>query len=262
MPSPFPGMDPYLEDPWLWPDVHAGLIVACQELLNRQLRPKYVARVEARVYIEGEDDPARKEFYIPDLRVAKQKGTKKEARVKVAAGITAPIVVTDEPGLEVRETFLEVLALDTRTVVTVIEILSPSNKLSGAEGRVSYLAKRGEVLESNTHWVEIDLLRAGESLPLRRHLQPHDYLAYVSPVGMRPKGHAWPIRLDEPLPTIGVPLRKPDPEAALNLQEALASVYERAALDLSVDYTAAPTPPLKPDLAKWADKLLKKKHLR
>jgi len=262
MPSPFPGMDPYLEDPWLWPDVHAGLITACQELLNRQLRPKYVARVEARVYIEGEDDPARKEFFVPDLRVAKQKGAKKGARVKVAAGITEPVIVTDEPGLEVRETFIEVLARDNRSVVTVIEILSPSNKLPGAEGRESYLKKRREVLESNTHWVEIDLLRGGGSLALRRRLQPHEYLVYVSPVELRPKGNAWPIRLDEKLPVVGIPLRKPDPDAALDLQQALATVYERAAIDLSVDYKTDPNPPLPPALATWADKLLKKKRLR
>jgi hypothetical protein len=79
---------------------------------------------------------------------------------------------------------------------------------------------------------------------------------------MRPKEHAWPIRLDEPLPTIGIPLRQPDPDVALNLQEALTTVYERAALDLSVDYTSDPNPPLPPALAKWADKLLKKKRLR
>lgn len=262
MPSPFPGMDPYLEAPWLWPDVHAGLIVACQELLNRQLRPKYVARVESRVYIEGEDDPARKEFFVPDLRVARQKGSAKPARVKVAAGITEPVVVTDDAGLEIRESLLEVVALDSRTVVTVIEVLSPSNKLRGAEGRESYLKKRSEVMGSDTHWVEIDLLRRGEHLSLRRHLAPHDYLVYVSPAAMRPKGHAWPVRLDEPLPTIGVPLRPPDPDAALSLQEALTTVYERAALDLSVDSTAELTPPLPPTLMKWADKLLKKKKLR
>ncbi len=262
MPSPFPGMDPYLEAPWLWPDVHAGLIVACQELLNRQLRPKYVARVEARVYVEGEDDPARKEFFIPDLRVAKQKGAANPPRVRVPAGITEPVVVTDDSDLEVREIFLEVIALDSRTVVTVIEVLSPSNKLRGAEGRGNYLKKRSEVMGSDTHWVEIDLLRRGEQLPLRRRLAPHEYLVYVSPAAMRPKGHAWPVRLDEPLPTIGVPLRAPDPDAPLNLQEALETVYERAALDLSVDYAAELTPPLPPPLAKWADKLLKKKRLR
>jgi hypothetical protein len=262
MPSPFPGMDPYLEHPWLWPDVHAGLIIACQELLNRHLRPKYVARVEERVYVEAEDDPARKTFFVPDLRVAKQPRPAKATRKPAAPKIAESVVVTFEPELELRETRIEVQATDTRDVVAVIEILSPSNKLSGAEGRASFLAKRDEVMNSPAHWVEIDLLRAGEVPSYRRRLGPHEYAAFASVVERRPNGRAWPIRLGEPLPVIGIPLRKGDGEAPLDLQGALSAVYDRAALDMSVDYSAPPDPPLPNDLAKWANARLKKKRLR
>ena len=266
MPSPFPGMDPYLENPWLWPDAHHGLITACQELLNRHIRPNYVARVEERVYLERDDDPARKELYVvPDIRVAKRPGGRKAMKKPKARGnlaVAEPVAVIFEGDLELREARIEVITTDTRAVVAVIEILSPTNKVRGSEGRESFQRKRREVLRSTAHWVEIDLLRTGERVSFRDHLDPHEYLAYASPADDRPNGVAWPIRLTEPLPKIGIPLRAPDPDAPLNLQEALSLAYERAAYDMTIDYTNSPTPPLSPDLDTWADTLLKQKGLR
>jgi len=181
MPSPFPGMDPYLEDPWLWPDAHHELISVCRELLNRHLRPNYVARVEERVYLEKDDDPARKELYVvPDIRVAKHPGGRKgmrKPRPRGGLAVAEPVPVVFEGDLELREARIEVTATDTRAVVAVIEILSPTNKVRGSEGRESFRKKRQEVLRSPAHWVEIDLLRAGESLAFRDHLEPHEYQA-------------------------------------------------------------------------------------
>ena len=264
MPSPFPGMDPYLEDPWLWPDAHHELISVCRELLNRRLRPRYVARVEARVYLERDDDPARKElFVVPDLRVAKRPGGRRSRLTSAGPAVmTAPVPVVYQADLEVRESRIEVTATDTRAVVAVIELASPSNKLRGSEGRESFRDKRLEILRSPAHWVEIDLLRAGDSLPFRDGLGDHEYLAYVSHADRRPDGLAWPIRLADPLPTIGIPLRRPDPDAPLDLQEALTLAYDRAAYDMTIDYKTAAVPPLPPDLAAWADDLLRARHLR
>jgi hypothetical protein len=263
MPSPFPGMDPYLEDPTHWANVHHALISACRELLNEVLRPKYVARVEERVYLSPEDDPARELYRVPDLRIDARRGRKKPATTPAGgASAIAPLVLTTLPEEEVHEYRIEVQAVGTKAVVTVIEILSPSNKVAGSEGRNSFLAKRREVTSSKAHWVEIDLLRAGLVLDARRSLPRHEYCAHVSPAGLRPRGRVWPIRLRDRLPEISVPLRPPDPDAPLDLQRALDLGYDRAALDLTVDYRKPPVPPLPPDLAAWARDLLRGKGLR
>ncbi|OWK38896.1 hypothetical protein FRUB_01279 [Fimbriiglobus ruber] len=255
MPSPFPGMDPYLEDPGLWADVHLGLICTCRELLNRHLLPKYVGRLQERDYVEYEDDPARVELVVPDRKTTGKHQTTPDI-------VAEPVGVIFENNLERRESWIEVLAVDTRDVVSVIEILSPSNKVKGAAGRESFLQKRREILSSNTHWIEIDLLRTGERQPFDEHIPDHEYVASVVPAGQRPTGLAWPIRLTQRLPVVGIPLRKPDADAPLDLQAALTLAYDRAAYDMTVDYTRPPKVPLSPDLAAWADQLLREKGLR
>lgn len=221
MPSPFPGMDPYLEEPHLWPGVHANLIVAMQELLNRRLRPHYVADIEERVYLRPESDPD-----------------------------------------ETHERRVEIRTVGSGKLVTVIEVLSPANKTPGSEGRRSFLAKRAEITSSNAHWVEIDLLRSGESIAIRKRLDPHEYFVHVSPVDLRPRGRVWPVSLKESLPNVAIPLVKKDEMVPLELQRALDLAYDRGSYDLKVDYTKPPTPPLPAALAKWSNKLLKQKKLR
>ncbi len=169
MPSPFPGMDPYLEDPGLWPDVHHGLISEIQAVLNAQLRPKYHVRVEERVYISDENDPGRA-VIIPDLRIADRPGT--EATSFQPSGVATlevaePVEVTTLIDDEIHEARLEVVDRGLRQVVTVIEVVSPTNKIHGSRGRDSYLKKRQEVMRSPSHWAEIDLLRAGVPLRVR-----------------------------------------------------------------------------------------------
>src|SRR5438270_523545 len=113
MPSPFPGMDPYLEAPWIWPDVHHGFISGIRAALNPRLRPGYVARVELRVYISDDDDPGR-EALVPDLHIV--------------------TTLMDE---EIEEAFLKVIHVETESLVTLIEVLSPTNKIRGSRGRKS-----------------------------------------------------------------------------------------------------------------------------
>jgi hypothetical protein len=265
MPSPFPGMDPYLEDPHSWPGVHLLLIATYAELLNTQLRPRYVAGIEERVYLVADDDPGREQERVPDLWIERRNSGKAKPRKQHTNGgvaVAEPLVVTTLRNEERHERRVEIRTTGTRELVTVIELLSPSNKVPGAEGRKSFLAKQREVTSSDAHWVEIDLLRHGASLDFRPRLAPHEYFVHVSPVGLRPKGRVWPIRLQGPLPAIGIPLRDPDPDASLDLQRALDMVYDRGAYDLKLDYTRPPVPPLPPALAKWADKLLKQQKLR
>lgn len=260
MPSPFPGMDPYLEAPDVWPGVHANLIVAFQELLNRVIRPRYVARVEERLYMVPDDDPFRNIERIPDVKVDSTAHWNGGPAAAGGLAIAESVVVRGDP---VREGRIEVLQAGNRTLVTVVELLSPSNKATGSAGRESYLAKRAEVMRSSANWVEIDLLRAGTGNPFRGgRFQLCHYLVHSSPVNMRPDSKNWPLLLPNPLPVVGIPLRDPDPDAPLDLQAALTMAYDRAAYDATVNYKAAPDPPLIPALAKWAKTMLKAKKLR
>src|SRR4051812_16461482 len=149
MPSPFPGMDPYLESPDLWPDVHHALISAVQEQLTGQLRShRYVARVELRTFMFAPDDPASEVYVIPDARIVERdsKGAI-PARTTVGGGTAVAEVVTT-PGIDVtglavksaRDRFIEIRDPANRHVVTLIEIVSPSNKVVGSAGRRAFVA--------------------------------------------------------------------------------------------------------------------------
>lgn len=265
MPSPFPGMDPYLEEPGLWPDVHHGLISQLQATLNAQLRPRYHVRVEERVYVSDEGDPGRA-VIVPDLRVVGPHKGRSAAAVApetiAAAAVAEPVVVTTLVDDEIHEARLEVLDGVERAAVTVIEILSPSNKVPGSRGRSSYEQKRRDVMNSPSHWVEIDLLRAGVGFLRSPEVPPHHYSVHVSRKGKRPKGTVWPILVTQRLPVIHVPLRGKDPDADVDLQAVLDTAYDRAAYDMEVDYRNDPDPPLEGETAVWADQLLRAKGLR
>ncbi len=166
MPSPFPGMDPYLESPIIWLDVHHGLISESQAALNPVLHRGYVARVELRVYISDEDDPGREALVpplrVPDVRVERSPRRRgaKQPKPKPALAVTEPLIVPTLMDEEVEEAFLKIIQVEPEELVTVIEVLSPTNKIRGSRGRASFMAKRHEIMNTEVHWVEIDLLRA------------------------------------------------------------------------------------------------------
>ena len=251
MPSPFPGMDPYLEHPALWPDVHHEFISVIREQLNQRIRPGYVARVEERTYLPEADDPGLT-LYIPDVKIRDtgEYGTRTDGSVAIAD----PVVLVTLLDEEIREARVEIIDANTRNIVTVIEVISPSNKIPGSAGRKSFVEKRLEIMRSSIHWVEIDLLRGTTSLDafVQNRLEPHDYYVHVSPVELRPKGRIWPIQLEQQLPIIGIPLRTPDADVPLDLQSVLTTAYERAAYDATIDYTREPVPSLSKPKAKWA----------
>jgi hypothetical protein len=260
-------MDPYLEEPGLWPDVHHELMSVAREFLNQQVRPKYHVRIEDRVYISDENDPGR-QVIIPDLRIA-QSGVKRPPATlpstflnEAGSAVAEPIELTTLIEDEIHEARLEVIDRQQRTIVTVIELLSPTNKVAGARGRASYLEKRTEVMNSPSHFVEIDLLRGGVPLTARELVPPADYYVHVSRKQRRPKGSVWPILLPQRLPIIPIPLRPEDDDAPLDLQHVLATAYQRAAYDLEVDYGQDPQPPLPETYVAWADELLRVKGLR
>jgi hypothetical protein len=253
-------MDPYLEDPALWPDVHHRLIAELQTELNLLLRPKYYARVEERVYIADDSDTVAK-VVIPDLRIAERPGAFEEWKPGTAPGGTAVVEVAEPIEVvfldeEIHESRLEVLDRESRKVVTVLEVVSPTNKVLGSRGRESYLEKRREILASDSHWVEIDLLREGTPVALIEGVVRSDYTVYLSRVQRRPRYTVWPIQLYQKLPAIFIPLKGDDPDVHLDLQKVLTSAYERAGYDLMVDYRKDPIPPLPPERREWAEALL------
>jgi hypothetical protein len=254
-------MDPYLESLDLWPDVHHGLISQIQSALNARLRPKYAARVELRVYV-ADDETSGQRFRIPDVRV--EKGGKPKNGKAARAGtaeIAEPLIAPVPLEEEIEEAYLAVKDREG-TLVTVIEVLSPTNKIRNSSGRESFIKKRHEVLASDVHWVEIDLLREGERKPSSPPLQTSDYRVVVSRADQRSSPRYWPINLRQKLPVVGIPLRGADPDAPLDLGAVLDTAYDNAAYDVTVDYTKPPTPPLAPADAKWANQLLRQKGLR
>src|SRR5260370_20031179 len=124
MPSPFPGMDPYLESPQIWPDVHHGLISGIQEALSPNLRPRYLARVELRVYISDDDDPGR-EALGPDVRVeaAPQRKGGKKLNGAGALAIAEPLIVPSLLDEEIKEAYLRITHVESDPLVTIIEVL-------------------------------------------------------------------------------------------------------------------------------------------
>lgn len=264
MPSPFPGMDPYLEHPGRWPDVHHRLISIASDLLTAQLRPKYFVRVEERVYLSDQQDSGRA-VIIPDMRVVAGSGRQRQGTTRPADSAVAtiePVIATTLFDEEIHEARLEVIDRELRSVITVIEVLSPTNKYPGSRGQRSYQEKRLEVMRSPSHFVEIDLLRAGTAIEVLQTLPEHEYLVHVSCFEDRPKGKLWPIPLRGPLPKIEIPLRAGDAPATLDLQEVFTLAYDRGAYDLDIDYRSDPVPPLSTIHAEWADQLLKEQGLR
>lgn len=263
MPSPFPGMDPYLEDPELWPDVHHGLISGIQAALNPALVPRYVARVELRIYVSDQDDPGRDR--VPDVRIEKsprRKGAKK-AKPTEALAIAEPLQIPFLPDEEVEEARLEIRHRESKALVAVLEVLSPSNKIRGSEGRKSFLDKRREILASEAHWIEIDLLRAGEPTLARLAREDCDYRIVVSRCNDSSNyAKFWPVNVRQPLPVIGVPLRGKDADVPLDLGAVLRAAYDNAAYDISIDYRRDPVPPLSREDAAWAAKLLREQGVR
>lgn len=245
MRSPFPGMDPYLEDPGGWVGVHDGLIVAVRADLNRRIRPRFVADAGTTVYVIAPDD---RRWVFPDIFVV-------EARQAVGAAVGSRIEAPVQVLLDGPETFSQphvvIRDRESRDVVTILEVLSPINKApASSRARSDFLRKRSEVISSRTHWVEIDLLRAGERPPEVRGAG--DYYALVKRSGTA-VADVWPIGLRDRLPTIGVPLRNDADDAPLDLQLMLDRVWTDGGYADLIDYDSPPPPPaLDAADARWA----------
>lgn len=258
MPSPFPGMDPFVELQE-WEDFHNRFNMAVADTLQPVIRPRYVVRVERRIYVDhpdnGEDAATVR---IPDVVLAGTEG--KAPNPTSHAGEIAgpePVICTLPMPEERRESYLVIRDRESMEVVTVIETLSPANKRRQGDGRREYLRKREEVLCSTAHLVEFDLLRGGERLPMQGAVPAGDYYAIVSRGNMRPQAGvlAWSLR--DPMPPVPIPLLPGDDDVMLSLQETFTAVYDRAAYELSLDYDSELQPPLPGADARWMRDLLR-----
>jgi hypothetical protein len=267
MPSPFPGMDPYLEHPALWPGVHQGLITYMQAALNTLLPPHYVADIGERLYVVQPERSIYPDVVViehpSDLPLAAQGSTSASG----AAVSDPPWILTLYP-VEMREVFIEILTIgDESRVVTVIEVLSPSNKTAGTPGRDLYLTKQRELLGSQTHLIELDFLHYGEHTiapPRERLLEQGtwDYIVSLHRGGQGYRYEVWAVTLRQRLPRIRVPLADDAPDVVLDLQMVFDRCYDAAAYARRLDYHRDPPISLSQDNAAWVTALLRERGLR
>ena len=265
--SPFPGMDPYLEGD-MWQEFHQTFAHQIRAQLMADLPPNYVALLEKYYALDYSGltliSASPKGIY-PDVQVVKVKDAAISYEVDAPEAappenITPPAVELISPipqkvpvlQVEIRET-------SEQRLVTVIEILSPANKYG--RGYQKYLKKRARLLKSSIHLLEIDLLRAGERIPLiGGALPPAPYYVFLSRFTRQPYTEVWPVQLREPLPAVPVPLLPPDSDVPLSLQKAINACFELVRYhERLLDYSQSPPePPLNAEDAAWVESVARR----
>jgi hypothetical protein len=247
-------MNPFLEQDDAWHDFHEKIIPAIAERLVVQVRPAYIVKIDEHVYVYELPPEPRRYLGRADLSVSRS-AADPIARETGGILLDAP----EEVRLPVRDVeelaFVEIRDRRSRELVTIVEVLSPSNKQPGSS-RDQYLAKRQELLDSRANLVELDLVRGGKPMPLdERPDRVFAYSALVSRVDDRPRAGFWPIGLRERLPIIPIPLRAPDADARLDLQEVLNHVYDTSGYEDYI-YSGSPEPLLEAADRAWAESLI------
>ncbi|MDB5296676.1 MAG: hypothetical protein JWO31_2659 [Phycisphaerales bacterium] len=247
--SPFPGMDPYLEQPGRWRDFHVAFLTNLMAELNAGLPEPYTADIEESVQLVELDAPSLREA-IPDGSVTRGPGpTVGLARLPIAAAaVFDPVVLTRPHAAEVKERWVEIRSSPGRELVAVIELLSPTNK---GDGRTDSLQKRVALMRQQVHLVEVDLLLGGKRLPMVQPLPAGDYFAVVSRADRRPTGDVdgWPA--PRRLPAIPIPLRPPDADHLVDLQAVFDATYRASAYRRKLDYARPPNAALPAALEHW-----------
>ena len=253
MPSPFPGMNPYLENPELWSEVHSRLIVAIADTIAPTLLPNYYVAIEKRIYFNVPEDNVL--IGIPDVSVISpgkripQESPQSKIPTATLSQPDEPQTITIPIAEEIQERYLEIRETTTGRVITSIELLSPKNK-RGGEGREAYLRKRQRILTSYTHLVEIDLLRGGKSMPMQGVSEEKNYRILVSRSDLRPHAQLYSFNLRDTIPKFELPLQTEDSYPIVDLKSILDGVYDRAGYHFRIDYSQPTIPALaKKDVA-------------
>ena len=259
MARPFPGMDPYLEMPPFWGDFAPAMLTAMRNELMGRLFPDYEVRMEEYLLVSSDDEPRHR--VAPDISIStphwwSNGGESSEAATGIGV-VELTSVELDYPDEEpLTQRHLSVIHRPTESVVTVIELLSPSNKLASQDSPGAYLQKRAEFLASPCHLIEIDLLRGGQRLPMGGPLPQGDYFVYIGRVARKSRAQviAWPLRTK--LPKIPVPLLPEDPEAELDLGAAFEAAYEPAFYSRRLPYREPIKPPFREADVGWVSERL------
>jgi hypothetical protein len=263
MPSPFPGVDPYLEHSRFWQGFHNAFMTYALEALLPGLPAHYAASIEVRIYFEREtsvDDRLR----IPDLENVRTGPAASGPLREEAAAPQGQVLELD--ALEVREAYLDIYRIADERVVTSIELLSPANKRPGT-GRGIYIEKQWEMFSSGVNLVEVDLLRKGQHAVLvsaerLASLPPFHYLAGIFRAWqpLQYEVLTWTVR--DLLPKVQIPLAPDEPHLLLDLQAVFTRTYDGGGFERKLRYDAEPPVPLAPADAEWADALLREAGLR
>lgn len=254
MASPFPGMDPFIEDAGYWSEFHVRFINAWADLLADALPERYEMSLGERVYLV-ENDPDTRKLIYPDLGI---EATTLRSRAPPAGSVatlepvTIPLVIPEGP----REAYVEILHRPDRQLVTALELLSPANK--EPPGRIEYLAKRRALLYQKVNLVELDLLHGGRRMPTAIPLPPADYYYLVARSEERPDAEVSSWTLRDPLPRLPVPLLEPDPDIFFDLAAVFNTTYERARFGRKLPYKGPLPASLGNEDCQWAAAILAK----
>lgn len=260
MKSPFPGMDPWLENATDFPDFHDSFAYLIKEELNAHLPAGYRANINRLVWVDENRwrKPDVSTFGPAETNPNQWKSISEEYEFAHGGSM---VIVDDEPNEadyeEESQQYLEILDTKGNRLVTAIEILSPENKTKGELAHAAYIKKQRQLLNAGVNLVELDFLRSGmhvTAVPLvklRSRFQQFDYHVCVSlPAEKRKLLAAFTIR--DPMPLIIIPLDPAVPSVEINLQQLFDRAYQTGRYGLMINYQRPCDPPLKESDAIWA----------
>ena len=226
MPSPFPGMDPYLEAAPLWAGFQQQFVTCLYQLLLPNLADRYNPR------------PVRRTYH------------------------TEMPLFTSVIREEHVESFVEVRRRTDSRLVTLIDVVSPANKTM-TQGRSAYLAQRRLAQNAGANLVEIDLVLQGKpTLDFPRDGLDCDYTVTVARADRPDRYDVYPITLRERLKKVKLPLGPEDGDRPLDLQAVFARCYDQSGYAKQIDYTSDLPVPVAEDTRKWVEALLRQLKLR
>ena len=246
MPSPFPGMDLYLESPPFWGVLHGSMVSVMLAELKKRIPKGYT--VWSDIYIWLHEPDAETRMIKPDVFAVSDGGAHGGTGI---AALSAPATSILPAIRREGNKYLKIKEEDTDRIITVIEVLSPSNKIG--EDREAYLAKRAEYLATGTNLVEIDLLRDGERMPMGAPPPPvADYYVLICRAADFPRTGIWPFTVRDSLPDISIPLKPEDGFVTLPLQACFNLAYDQGPYDQAVNYRLPPRVALREPDSTWA----------
>jgi hypothetical protein len=262
MPSPFPGMNPYLEHPALWSSFHFRLVSAVLSRLDQVLPSHYYTEIKTQTYqvLEGSEEdeepqwvrnhPAANPAHLPRSHDDESNGMVVMPPIQSPQSVVLPMMLT------LKERYLEIRELGSEAVITVVKILTPRNKRQG-RGRMVYERHRDRILAGPSHLVEIDLLRRELPMPMLGAIGAMDYRILVSRAERRPQADLYGFNLSDSIPSFPLSLKPEDADLSLELQLILEDVFDRARYAQRIDYQQpVPLPLLTATQQAWVDELL------